>query len=57
MTLVSCHNPECGNTWRFRPKLKSWELKESYSVKYPACGKAVFVRRKRELKQPKEAVG
>lgn len=54
MVSVSCCNPECGYSWRWNPRLKSWALKESYSVKCPKCGKAVFVRRKRELKQPKE---
>ncbi len=44
---------ECGYDWDFRFRVVSWLLKRSYKVRCPNCGEPVFLRRKRDLKEPR----
>jgi len=58
MVRVQCleKNGGCGHSWNFVPRVLSWLLKRSYTVKCPECGENVFIRLKRHLVEPKEVV-
>lgn len=47
--MVQCG--ECGYDWMFKARVPSHRLKHSYIVYCPRCGKPVFKRIKRKLKE------